>query len=157
MWGNPCMQILVSHTKYTRSTFTGPWPFLIFFRAPFLSPRPCEKGKKYASKEENNDTNRPGQRRKRKSNTTPITVGRGPRGFGHHLVMGWTGAVPQGFQSNNQHPKTPRSLCVVVREALASRPARSESTLRHRLLHRPPSGHGDGRGRSQPWHLCYDT
>ena len=39
-------------------------------------------------------------------------------------------------------------MCAVVREALASRPAPSDSTSRHRLLHRPPSGHGDGRGRS---------
>ena len=55
----------------------------------------------------NNDINGPEQGRKRKRNTTPIIVCRGPRGFGHHLVMGWTGAVPQGFQSTHQHPKRP--------------------------------------------------
>ena len=27
--------------------------------------------------------------------------------FGQHLVMGWTGAVPQGFKSTHQHPKRP--------------------------------------------------
>ena len=106
------------HTVFCSPYPGSPWEGLnVTTTSPFNTPTT------------NNDINGPERGRKRKRNTTPIIVRRGPRGFGHHLVMGWTGAVPQGFQSAHQHPKRP-DHCMLWSERLWLCNPRHPSLLR---------------------------
>jgi len=95
---------VITHIQYQihKIHLTGPWQSLVFFHhghtgrewGPLLEKRTMMP----------TDLDREGNEKVIWPRSLCVVV---REVFGHHLVMGWTGAVPQGFQSTHQHPKRP--------------------------------------------------